>query len=244
VEHGSPLLGQNGRRGLIGLIKPTANLCWRITLSANNKRNSMGFYQNQLVPCLINLSMRQRNLAAYRYRVVPAAEGRVLEIGVGSGLNLPFYTQKAELVMGLDPSPKLLSMARRAARPASIPFDFIEGSAEAIPLEDGSVDTVVTTWTLCSIADASRSLHEMHRVLKPAGSLLFVEHGRAPEPNVRRWQDRLTPAWKHVTGGCHLNRAIGTLIESAGFQFERIETGYMRGPRPMTFMYEGSARPR
>ena len=204
----------------------------------------MGFYQNQLVPCLINLSMRQRNLAAYRHRVVPAAEGRVLEIGVGSGLNLPFYTQKAELVMGLDPSPKLLSMARRAARPASIPFDFIEGSAEAIPLEDGSVDTVVTTWTLCSIADASRSLHEMHRVLKPAGSLLFVEHGRAPEPNVRRWQDRLTPVWKRVGGGCHLNRAIGTLIESAGFQFERIETGYMRGPRPMTFMYEGSARPR
>ena len=168
----------------------------------------------------------------------------MLEIGVGSGLNLPFYTQKAELVMGLDPSPKLLSMARRAARPASIPFDFIEGSAEAIPLEDGSVDTVVTTWTLCSIPDASRSLHEMRRVLKSAGSLLFVEHGRAPEPHVRRWQDRLTPVWKRVGGGCHLNRAIGTLIESAGFQFERIETGYMRGPRPMTFMYEGSARPR
>ena len=229
---------------MIGLIKPTANLCWRFTLSANKQRNSMGFYQNQIVPRLINLSMRQRNLAAYRHRVVPAAEGRVLEIGVGSGLNLPFYTQKAELVMGLDPSPKLLSMARRAARPASIPFDFIEGSAEAIPLEDGSVDTVVTTWTLCSIPDASRSLHEMHRVLKPAGRLLFVEHGRAPEPNVRRWQDRLTPVWKRVGGGCHLNRAIGTLVESAGFQFERIETGYMRGPRPMTFMYEGSARPR
>jgi len=204
----------------------------------------MGFYQNQIVPRLINLSMRQRNLAAYRRRVVPAAEGRVLEIGVGSGHNLPFYTQKVELVMGLDPSPKLLSMARRAARPASIPFGFIEGSAEAIPLEDGSVDTVVTTWTLCSIPDASRSLHEMHRVLKPAGRLLFVEHGRAPEPNVRRWQDRLTPVWKRVGGGCHLNRAIGTLIENAGFQFERIETGYMRGPRPMTFMYEGSARPR
>ena len=204
----------------------------------------MGFYQNQIVPRLINLSMRQRNLAAYRHRVVPAAEGRVLEIGVGSGHNLPFYTQKVELVMGLDPSPKLLSMARRAARPASIPFGFIEGSAEAIPLEDGSVDTVVTTWTLCSIPDASRSLHEMHRVLKPAGRLLFVEHGRAPEPNVRRWQDRLTPVGKRVGGGCHLNRAIGTLIENAGFQFERIETGYMRGPRPMTFMYEGSARPR
>jgi ubiquinone/menaquinone biosynthesis C-methylase UbiE len=204
----------------------------------------MGFYQNQIVPRLINLSMRQQNLAAYRHRVVPAAEGRVLEIGVGSGLNLPFYTLKVELVMGLDPSPKLLSMARRAARPAAIPFDFIEGSAETIPLEGGSVDTAVTTWTLCSIPDASRSLHEMRRVLKPTGRLLFVEHGRAPEPNVRRWQDRLTPVWKRVAGGCHLNRAIRTLIESAGFQFERIETGYMRGPRPMVFMYEGSARPR
>jgi ubiquinone/menaquinone biosynthesis C-methylase UbiE len=113
--------------------------------------------------------MRQRNLAAYRHRVVPAAEGRVLEVGIGSGLNLPLYTRKAESVIGLDPSPKLLSMARRAARPTSIPVDFIEGSTEAIPLEDRSVDTVVTTWTLCSIPDASRSLGEMRRVLTPAG---------------------------------------------------------------------------
>ena len=103
---------------------------------------------------------------------------------------------------------------------------------------------MVTTWTLCSIPDAQRSLQEMFRVLKPGGRLLFVEHGRAPEPNVRWWQDRLTPAWKRIGGGCHLNRAIEILIEGAGFQFERIETGYLRGPRPMTFMYEGSARPR
>ena len=204
----------------------------------------MGFYQDRILPFVIHMAMRQRNLAAYRNRVVPAAEGRVLEIGIGSGLNLPFYTGKADQVIGLDSSPRLLSMARQAARPSMSAVEFVEGSAEAIPLEDRSVDTVVTTWTLCSIPDAPRSVREMRRVLKPGGRLLFVEHGRAPDAGVRWWQDHLNPAWKHLGGGCHLNRAIGALIEGAGFQFERIETGYMRGPRPMTFMYEGSARPR
>jgi ubiquinone/menaquinone biosynthesis C-methylase UbiE len=204
----------------------------------------MSFYRDHILPHLINLAMRQRNLAAYRSRVVPGAEGRVLEIGVGSGLNLPFYSQKAEHVVGLDPSPQLLSMARQAARASSAPVEFIEGSAEAIPLERGSIDTVVTTWTLCSVPNATHALNEMRRVLKPGGRLLFVEHGRADDPGVRRWQDFLTPAWKRLGGGCHLNRAIGTLIESGGFQFDRLETGYMRGPKPMTFMYEGSARPR
>jgi ubiquinone/menaquinone biosynthesis C-methylase UbiE len=204
----------------------------------------MGFYQDRILPLVIHMAMRQRNLAAYRNRVVPAAQGRVLEIGIGSGLNLPFYTRKADQVIGLDPSPRLLSMARQAARPSTSAVEFVEGSAEAIPLEDRSVDTVVTTWTLCSIPDAPRSVREMRRVLKPGGRLLFVEHGRAPDAGVRWWQDYLNPAWKRLGGGCHLNRAIGTLIEGAGFQFERIETGYMRGLRPMSFMYEGSARPR
>lgn len=204
----------------------------------------MGFYQEQVVPLLINLVMRQRRLSEYRSRVVPAAEGRVLEIGIGSGLNLPFYSRNVASVIGLDPSPKLLAMARRHPRPQASAVEFVEGSAEAIPLEDVSIDTVVTTWTLCSIPDAGRALAEMRRVLKPGGRLLFVEHGRAPEPSVRWWQNHLTPAWKRLGGGCHLNRAIGTLIEGAGFQFERLEMGYMRGPKPMTYMYEGSARPR
>jgi ubiquinone/menaquinone biosynthesis C-methylase UbiE len=204
----------------------------------------MGLYQDRILPFVIHMAMRQRNLAAYRNRVVPAAEGRVLEIGVGSGLNLPFYTRKADHVIGLDPSPRLLSMARQAARPSIGAVEFVEGSAEAIPLEDRSVDTVVTTWTLCSIPNAPGALREMRRVLKPGGRILFVEHGRAPDASVRWWQDHLNPAWKRLGGGCHLNRAIGTLIEGAGFQFERIETGYMRGPRPTSFMYEGSARPR
>ena len=203
----------------------------------------MGFYQDQIVPLLINLSMRQKNLVAYRDRIVPAATGRVLEIGIGSGLNLPLYSPSVQHVIGLDPSPRLLEMARGAQR-RNLAVDFIEGSAEVIPLEKASIDTVVTTWTLCSIPDADRALREMHRVLKPAGRLLFVEHGRAPDPNVVWWQDRLTPIWKRLGGGCHLNRAIASLIEGAGFQFERLETGYMRGPKPMAFMYEGSARPR
>jgi ubiquinone/menaquinone biosynthesis C-methylase UbiE len=201
----------------------------------------MGFYQDQIVPLLINWSMRQRNLTAYRSRIIPAAEGRVLEIGIGSGLNLPFYSRNVAHIIGLEPSPRLLAMARRVEHTGCGSIEFIEGSAEAIPLNDASVDTVVTTWTLCSIPDALRALRDMRRVLRPGGRLLFVEHGRAPDPNIIWWQDRLTPVWKRLGGGCHLNRAIGTLIEGAGFQFDRLQTGYMRGPKPMTFMYEGSA---
>jgi ubiquinone/menaquinone biosynthesis C-methylase UbiE len=204
----------------------------------------MGFYQDQIVPLLINWSMQQRNLAAYRGRIIPAAEGRVLEIGIGSGLNLPYYSRNVTHVIGLEPSPRLLAMARRVEQAGCGSIQLIEGSAEAIPLNDASVDTVVTTWTLCSIPDAPRALRDMRRVLRPGGRLLFVEHGRAPDPNVVWWQDRLTPVWKRLGGGCHLNRPIGTLIKDAGFQFDRLETGYMRGPKPMTFMYEGSARAR
>ena len=135
-------------------------------------------------------------------------------------------------------------MARRSERSQSGFVEFVHGTAEKIPLESASVDTVVTTWTLCSITDAPRALEEMNRVLKPGGRLLFVEHGRAPDQNVVWWQDWLTPVWKRIGGGCHLNRPIATLIEGAGFHVERLETGYMRGPKIMTFMYEGSARPR
>lgn len=204
----------------------------------------MGLYQDHVLPLLIHLSMRQRNLAAYRARVVPAAQGRVLEIGIGSGLNLPYYGTAVEQIIGLDPSPKLLAMARKAARQAAIPLELIENSAEAIPLYNRSIDTIVTTWTMCSIPDVQRALGEMRRILKPGGRLLFVEHGRSPDVRVCRWQDRLTPVWCRIGGGCHLNRAISELIEGAGFGIEQLETGYMRGPKPMTFMYEGSARPR
>ena len=204
----------------------------------------MGFYRERILPWLVHLSMRQRRLAPYRNRVVSGATGRVLEVGIGSGLNLPFYGDKVAQIIGLEPSPTLLGMANEAARKSQIPLRLVEGTAEAIPIENQSVDAVVTTWTMCSIPEIQSALLEMRRVLRPGGRLLFVEHGRAPEPGVRWWQDHLTPAWKHLSGGCHLNRAIEELIENAGFRIERLDKGYMQGPRPMTFMYEGSARPR
>ena len=203
---------------------------------------SMGFYRERIVPYLIYLSMRQEALAAYRERVVPGAAGRILEIGIGSGINLRYYGDRAEHVIGLDPSAKLLAMSVETDRRSGLSVELVKGSAEMIPIEDKTIDTVLTTWTLCSISDVNRALSEMRRVLKPNGRLLFVEHGLSPEDKVRRWQNRLNPVWKRVTGGCNLNRAIAQLIEVAGFRIERIDTGYMKGPRPMTFMYEGSAR--
>ena len=202
----------------------------------------MSFYGEKILPCLIHASMRQEAFAPYRRRLVSAAEGRVLEIGAGSGLNFPFYGDRTTSLIALDPSPKLLSMARAGSKAAAFPVELLKGSADALPLENDSVDTVVTTWTLCSVPDARRALEEARRVLKPSGRLLFVEHGQSPDANVRRWQNRLTPLWKRIGGGCHLNREMGQLIEHSGFRIERMTTGYMKGPRPMTFMYEGSAR--
>jgi ubiquinone/menaquinone biosynthesis C-methylase UbiE len=201
----------------------------------------MGFYNDIILPRLCSFAMRNKQLLPFRERVIGAAEGRVLEIGVGSGMNLPFYRPPVREVLALEPAQRLVSMARGVTR--NMPVSFLEASAEAIPLDAHCVDTVVTTWTLCSILQGTTALAEMRRVLRPGGKLLFVEHGLAPDEGVRRWQDRLTPAWRRFTGGCHLNRPIGSMIEGAGFSIERIETGYMPGLKPMTFMYEGSARP-
>ncbi|MFM0084809.1 class I SAM-dependent methyltransferase [Paraburkholderia sediminicola] len=202
----------------------------------------MDFYNNVILPRLCHLAMRNRRLVPYRERVIGGAQGRVLEIGIGSGLNLSFYRAPVTDIVALEPAPALIAMARRSVHPP-IRVSFIEGSVEAIPLDDHSIDTVVTTWTLCTIPQVATALGEMRRVLKPGGRLLFVEHGLAPDESVRRWQDRLTPAWACFSGGCHLNRPIRTIIERAGFRCERLETGYMPGPKPMTFIYEGSARP-
>jgi SAM-dependent methyltransferase len=208
----------------------------------------MGFYSDVILPRLCDFAMRNKQLVPLRERVIGEAEGRVLEIGVGSGLNLPFYRPPVREVLALEPAPRLLTMAQSTmaeagARVVNMPVRFLEASAEAIPIDRHSVDTVVTTWTLCSIPHADAALAEMRRVLRPGGRLLFVEHGQAPDEGVRRWQDRLTPAWRCITGGCHLNRPIRAMIEAAGFGIDRIETGYIPGPRPMTFMYQGSARP-
>jgi ubiquinone/menaquinone biosynthesis C-methylase UbiE len=204
----------------------------------------MGFYQDRILPHLINLSMRNAYLVPYRERTASAAEGRVLEIGIGSGLNLPFYGPQVREILGLEPSPRLVAMARHAARESRSPVTFIEDSAEAIPLDGASIDTVVTTWTLCTIPGAVQALGEMRRVLKPGGQLLFVEHGLAPEESVRKWQNRLTPLWKAIGGGCHLNRPIRNLIETAGFSITALENSYVpRAPRMMGYLYQGRASP-
>ena len=195
----------------------------------------MGFYEDRILPHLVNLTMRNRRLVPYRERVISAAEGRVLEIGVGSGLNLPLYPPRVREILGLEPASRLLAMSRGLASRLSLPVKFIEGSAETILLDDRSIDTVVTTWTLCTIPAVIQALHEVRRALSPDGQLLFVEHGLAPDDNVRKRQDWLSPAWKRIGGGCHLNRPIRTIVEDAGFGITQLETGYMKGPKPMAF---------
>lgn len=204
----------------------------------------MGFYKRVVLPRLCDLAMRNGRLTPYRERVVGAAAGRVLEIGAGSGLNLRLYGPGVREVFELEPDPALIAMAKHRAERAGRAVRFLEASAEHIPLPDHSVDTVITTWTLCSIPDAAGALREMRRVLEPAGRLLFVEHGLAPEQRVKKWQDRLTPVWRHVSGGCHLNRPIDRIIRDAGFAIDALETGYLAGPKVMTYLYEGSAQPR
>ena len=192
----------------------------------------MNFYDKHILPHVTNIAMRQPDMAKRRARVIPQAEGRVLEIGLGSGLNLPFYSERMSELIAIEPSPKLREMTQRAATANNHAVDLRDGSAEAIPLDDASIDTVVTTWTLCTIPDAHKALSEMRRVMKPTGRLLFVEHGRAPDEAVRKWQDRINPAWQVIGGGCNLNRAIETLVTGAGFQMEKldIEVPPLSGP--------------
>ncbi len=205
----------------------------------------MGWYERRILPRLIDFAMRRNRLVPLREGLLAAAEGTVLEIGIGSGLNLPLYPRDVKAVYGIDPSPELLAMAKKHASWVHFPVELAEGSAEALPLDDRSVDRVVTTWTLCSVGDPARALAEIRRVLRPGGALLFLEHGRAPESAVHRWQERLTPYWRRVAGGCHLDRPIDRMIREAGLRFAELQTGYLiRGPRLFTFHYRGRAATR
>jgi ubiquinone/menaquinone biosynthesis C-methylase UbiE len=201
----------------------------------------MGFYQKLILPRLLDLAMRNTALAGYRQATIGAARGLVLEIGVGSGLNLPLYGAAVDQVYGIDPSPELLDRAGARIAGAQIPISLVRASAEQLPFADVAFDTIVITWTLCSIANPTTALVEMRRVLQPGGRLLFVEHGLSPEPRIMRWQCWLTPCWKRIGGGCHLDRKMDELIRAAGFRLDALETGYMPGPKPWTFMYQGTA---
>ncbi|MGH8725514.1 MAG: class I SAM-dependent methyltransferase [Burkholderiales bacterium] len=203
----------------------------------------VGIYERWLLPRLLDLVMRNKEATRYRRKTIPAARGRVLELGAGSGLNLPFYGREVTRLYALDPSEALLRMARKKRPPAGVPVEFLEASAEEIPLDSGSVDTVVSTWTLCTVPDAAKALREARRVLRLGGMLLFAEHGHAPEPAVQVWQQRLNPLWRRIAGGCNLDRRIDRLIRDAGFEVVDLENEYLKGPRPFTYTYSGRARP-
>lgn len=186
--------------------------------------------------------MRNKETTRLRAECIPRARGDVLEVGIGSGLNLPFYSPDVTHVYGVDPSLELQRMARKKHAAEPIKVDFLSQSAEEpLPLTNASIETAVITWTLCSIPDPAKALQQIRRVLRTDGRLIFVEHGHAPDRGVAIWQDRLTPLWKRIGGGCHLNRKIDKLITAAGFRITELKTNYLPGPRPMTYTYQGLA---
>lgn len=203
----------------------------------------MGLYEKYVLPKFINCACGMQPIMRQREKVVPLARGRVLEIGMGSGLNLAYYDKsKVEMVYGLEPADEMRELAESRVRAAPFKVEFIDLPGENIPLPDKSVDTVVTTYTLCTIPDSAKALQGMLRVLRPDGRLLFCEHGAAPDAGVEKWQNRINPFWKPIGGGCNLNRAIPSLIRDAGFQIETLEQMYLPGtPRFMGYNYWGSA---
>lgn len=201
----------------------------------------MSVWGRLILPRLIDLVMRNKADAAERARLVPLAAGRVAEIGIGSALNVPYYTSDVQYLVGVDPSRELWRIGQPRLRTSEFPVRYVTASAEKLPLADRCVDTILTTWTLCSIPDVRSALTEMRRVLRPGGRLLFIEHGRSPDRSVQRWQDRLTPLWARIAGGCQLNRPIDALLEGAGFRAITLDCGYGDGPRLMSYLYKGVA---
>jgi ubiquinone/menaquinone biosynthesis C-methylase UbiE len=202
----------------------------------------VGFYAKYVLPRVIDVAMRNEETTRLRACWIPHARGEVLEVGIGSGLNLPFYSSDVHRVYGVDPSVELQRMARQRAAAEPIKVEFLLQSAEEqLPIANASIDTVVVTWTLCSIPNALKALQQMKHVLKASGRLIFLEHGRAPDPAIAVWQDRITPVWKRVAAGCHLNRKMDDLVAAAGFRITELKTCYLPGPRPMTYTYQGVA---
>jgi len=203
----------------------------------------MGFYDRHVLPRMIDLACGTGPVGQQRAKVVPLAEGRVLEVGMGSGLNLPYYdVDKVERVWGLEPSEGMRRRAQENLARSRVEVEWLGLPGERIPLADDSADTVLLTFTLCTIPDFETALAQMRRVLKPGGRLLFCEHGIAPDASVRRWQERINPLWKKLAGGCNLNRPIPDCLEHAGFAIQELETMYVPGtPRVAAFNYWGVA---
>lgn len=203
----------------------------------------MGFYERHVLPRMIDLACGTEPVSKQRAKVVPLATGRVLEVGMGSGLNLAHYdAERVEFVWGLEPSEGMRERARRNLAHSPVEVEWLDLPGEEIPLEDDSADTVLLTFTLCTIPDFEAALAQMRRVLKPGGRLLFCEHGEAPDESVQRWQERINPLWRKLAGGCNLNRRIPACLEDAGFAIQELKTMYVPGtPRIAAFNYWGVA---
>ena len=202
----------------------------------------MGIYSKHVLPRLVHYTCGQKPAMKQRAKIVPRARGRVLEIGIGSGLNIPYYDpEKVSHLWGLDPSQEMWAIASENAEEHHLEAEFLQAGAEAIPLEDNAADSVVMTYTLCTIPDAAAALAEIRRVLKPGGALLFCEHGEAPDGYVRTVQGLVNPLWRQLSGGCHLNRPIPRLLQQSGFSPDDMETMYIPGWRPACFNYWGTA---
>jgi ubiquinone/menaquinone biosynthesis C-methylase UbiE len=202
----------------------------------------VGFYEDQILPRWLSLAMSSKDLVEVRARRTAGLSGTVLEVGFGSGLNLPHYPPAVTKLYALDPSKVGLSLAKKRLERVSFPVEMLPLRADGhIPLPDDSVDAVLTTWTLCTIPDPNAALAEMHRVLRPGGRYSFVEHGLSPDPKVARWQHRLDPIEKAIAGGCHFSRPISSIVDSSPLALEGVENFYMRGPRFATYLYFGSA---
>lgn len=203
----------------------------------------MGLWSRHVVPLLVEKACRSTTILEERRRWIPRARGYVLELGVGSGLNLAFYDAAAVTrVTAIDPSPPLLARAAPRATAAPVPVELVEAAAELLPFDAGAFDTVVVTYTLCSVADPLAALREVRRVLRPGGDFIIVEHGLAPDASTRRWQHRLTPMWRRVAGGCRLDRDVAALLRAADFP-TGLDAGYTDGASWLSYTYQGVVRP-